>query len=82
MKIGDKIICVQQNGPNYRGDLEDDERLIIGESYIITDIDIHFPNRICVQLKGPYYFHQEWIPVDCFSDIQSIRDFKINQILS
>ena len=40
----------------------DNERLIIGENYLINDIDIHFPNKICVQLKGPYYFHSEFVP--------------------
>lgn len=61
----------------------DNERLIIGENYLINDIDIHFPNKICVKLKGPYYFHCEFVPEEFFTDDKSlVREQKINQILS
>jgi hypothetical protein len=61
----------------------DNERLIIGENYLINDIDIHFPNKICVKLKGPYYFHCEFVPEEFFTDDRSLlRDQKINQILN
>lgn len=76
-KIGDTIICVKSVTDGYI----DDERLIVGESYTITDIDIHFPNKVCVKLKGPYYSHEEFVPDDCFSNVAAIREYKINQIL-
>lgn len=61
----------------------DNERLTIGEKYLINDIDIHFPNKICVKLKGPYYFHSEFVPEEFFTDDRSlIREQKINQILN
>lgn len=61
----------------------DNERLIIGENYLINDIDIHFPNKICVKLKGPYYFHCEFVPQEFFTDDKSlVREQKINQILN
>lgn len=61
----------------------DNERLVIGENYLINDIDIHFPNKICVKLKGPYYFHCEFVPEEFFTDDKSlVREQKINQILN
>ena len=81
-KIGQVIQCIKQNSDNYNGGDPDNERLILGEKYTITDIDLHFPDRICVKLKGPYYHHEEFVPIDCFNNIQHIREFKINQILS
>lgn len=80
-KIGQTIICAKLNADNYNGGDEDNERLILGESYTITDIDLHFPHRVCVKLKGPFYYHNEFIPIECFDDIQAKRDLKINQIL-
>jgi hypothetical protein len=59
----------------------DNERLVIGEKYQIIDVDFHFPNKICVKLKGPYYFHEEFVPIECFGDIESIRNDKIEKIL-
>lgn len=60
----------------------DNERLVIGENYLINDIDIHFPNKICVKLKGPYYFHCEFVPEEFFTDDKAfVRDQKIDQIL-
>jgi len=81
-KIGQTVTCVKLNVVNYNGGDEDNERLILGESYTITDVDVHFPYKICVKLKGPFYFHHEFVPIECFTDIQAKRDLKINQILS
>lgn len=77
-KIGQSLRCVQLTYREYI----DDERLILNEVYTITDIDYHFPGKICVKLKGPYYFHEEFVPVECFEDISVIRDYRINEILS
>lgn len=80
-KIGQTLICVKQNSGDYYGGDVDNERLIVGESYIIDDLDWHFPDRVCVKLKGPYYFHSEFVPIDCFCDIAYKRNYRIDQIL-
>ena len=76
-KIGQVVTC----GPVD----EDDfffERLIIGHSYLIEDIDYHFPDKICIKLNGPYYFHSEFVPDKYFKDsISKLRDERINSIL-
>ena len=81
-KVGQVLICVKLDTNEYRGGDEDNERLIIGEKYTITDVDYHFNNKVCVKLKGPYYFHEEFVPIECFVDLNYIRDLKINQILN
>lgn len=56
--------------------------LKIGQELIcikVTDLDFHFPNSVCVKLKGPWYFHQEFVPIECFSDI-SVRDQKLTDL--
>lgn len=59
-----------------------DERLIIGESYKIEDIEFRFPNKVAVKLKGPYYFHSEYVPIELFHNtIVERRDKKIDEIL-
>jgi len=80
-KVGQIITCVKLNTDDYIGGDENNERLIIGEKYKITDLEFRFPNRICVKLKGPYYFHEEFVPIECFVDVTYMRDLKINEIL-
>ena len=90
-KIGQRVIChVNKNllSPDLLRDWErlfrdpDNERLIPNVDYIIEDIDFHFPGKICVKLKGPYYFHSEFVPDVYFTDdISFMRDEKIDQIL-
>jgi hypothetical protein len=65
----------------YSGGELDNERLILGEKYTITDLEFRFPSRVCVKLKGPFYFHEEFVPIECFCDLSYIRDFKIGKIL-
>jgi len=81
-KVGQVLTCVKLNTLDYNGGDEDNERLIIGEKYTITDIDYHFHNKVCVKLKGPFYFHEEFVPIECFADVAFIRDMKIDQIIS
>lgn len=76
LKIGQELVCIKQNTDNFNGD----ERLILGETYKIIDVDIRFPNRVCVRLIGPYYFHNEYVPIDCFSDIAAIRNKKLTDL--
>lgn len=75
-KIGQEIICIKQTAEGYL----DDERLILNESYTITDVDWHFPNKVCVKLKGPYYTHEEFVPIECFSDLAYKRNLKLEEI--
>jgi hypothetical protein len=78
---GQVLTCVKLNCDGYNGGDVDDERLILGEKYTITDLDFHFPDRVCVKLKGPYYFHEEFVPIECFCDTAYIRNEKIKEIL-
>jgi hypothetical protein len=80
-EIGQKLICVKLNVDGYPGGEPDNERLILGEKYTITDLEFRFHDRVCVKLKGPYYFHEEFVPIECFCDLAYIRDFKIDKIL-
>lgn len=75
-EIGDEIICIKKTASGYH----DDERLVLGESYIIDDIDFHFPGKVCLKLKGPYYFHHEWVPQECFSKLSVIRNQKLKEL--
>ena len=38
------------------------------------------PGRVCVKLAGPYYTHEEFVPVECFSKTAHIRDEKLKQL--
>jgi hypothetical protein len=80
-KIGQTLVCIKLDVSGYPGGGKDNERLILGEKYLIEDLDIHFPDRVCVKLRGPYYFHSEFVPIECFVDVAYLRDRKINTIL-
>lgn len=47
--IGQTLLCVKNTTPDYF----DDERLVTGTYYKVTDVDYHFHDKICVQLTGP-----------------------------
>lgn len=79
-KIGQKLICVKQNTHDYNGGDHDNQRLILGEKYTITDLESRFPDRVCVKLKGPYYFHKEFVPIECFVDRNFIRNVKLKEL--
>jgi hypothetical protein len=79
-KIGQVLTCVKLETDNYRGGDEDNERLIIGEKYTITDVDYHFHNKVCVKLIGPYYFHEEFVPIECFVDLAGERDLTLSKL--
>ena len=80
-KIGQTLTCIKLDVDGYYGGDSDNERLILGEKYVIEDLDFHFHNRVCVKLKGPYYFHEEFVPIECFCDLAYLRDFNIDKIL-
>ena len=80
-KLGQKVTCLRIESENEKGSFWE-ERLIVGEEYIIEDLEYRFPDRICVKLKGPYYTHSEFVPAEFFwDDIIEKRDKKINEIL-
>ena len=79
-KIGQKLVCVNLSVDGYFGGEFENERLILNEIYVIDDLDLHFPNRVCVKLKGPYYFHSEFVPIECFSNVAYIRDKKLKEL--
>lgn len=81
-KEGQILTCIKLKCDGYNGGEVDNERLILGEKYVITDLDFHFPDRVCVKLKGPYYFHEEFVPIECFCDMAYIRNEKIEKILN
>lgn len=83
-EIGDEVICIKTTASDQNKITELDyylnERLVLGESYVINDIDFHFPNKVSVKLKGPYYFHYEFMPEECFSKLSEIRDKKLKEL--
>lgn len=79
-KIGQPLICVKQQTSDYLGGSPGKVRLILGETYTITDLEFRYPDRVCVKLKGPYYFHEEFVPIECFDTISQIRDQKLDQL--
>lgn len=76
LDIGDKIVCIRKTASGY----PDDDRLILGETYTIKDIDIHMPNKVCVKLKGPHYYHYEFVPTECFDTRSALRDKKLKEL--
>lgn len=80
-KIGQKVVC-------YKNSMESDggfwdERLIVGEEYEVNDVDFHFPTRISVKLKGPFYHHVEFVPIELFyDDVKEKRDKKLKILLN
>jgi len=83
-RIGEKIICRQRETIDMDLDgflfIEENERLIPGEEYEITDLDYHFPDRVCVKLKGPYYYSDEFVPISCFETTAMIRERKLKKL--
>jgi hypothetical protein len=80
LKIGQELLCIKLNADNYNGGAEDNGRLILGETYKVIDVDIRFPDRVCVKLIGPWYFHNEFVPIECFSNIAAIRNKKLTDL--
>lgn len=80
-KVGQKVTCLRVESER-ESISQWGERLIVGETYDIIDLEFRFPDRICVNLKGPYYTHAEFVPAEFFwDDIVEIRNKKINQII-
>lgn len=80
LRIGDILTCVKLNTSGYNGGDIDNERLVLGRKYKVTDVDYHFPDKVCVKLNGPYYYHEEFVPIECFDSISAIRDKKLKDL--
>jgi hypothetical protein len=78
--IGQIVTCIKLDVDGYFGGEVDNERLILGEQYEVIDTDFHFHDRIAVKLKGPFYFHGEFVPIECFCGISELRDSKLKQL--
>ena len=72
-KIGQKVTCYKVD------DFVEDQHLTVGKTYIIEDLDWHFPNSICVRSDNK--------KVSCFfniayfiSEIKTIRKLKLEKI--
>lgn len=79
-KIGQKVTCVKlstEEHDNRDSDLWE-QHLTIGKSYIIDDVDFHFPNRIAVRSDNGKI--TMFMPIELFSDNQYIRKLKIDKI--
>lgn len=74
IKIGDTLICIKAEGWF-------EDRLILGETYIVDDIESKFPGKVAVKYKGPHYFHVEFVPEEYFDKKSAIRDKILSEIL-
>lgn len=80
-KIGQVLTCIKS--PNISPgctSTTDKDYLTVGKEYKIVDLDIHFPNSVCVEINKNYC---AFVSIDYFVDKKSIiREKKINSILS
>jgi len=78
LKIGQKITCLR----NFNKNDFYEERIDVGKTYIIEDVDLHFPYSVCIKLSSKYYSHSEFVPVELFFDeIAERRDKKLEILL-
>jgi hypothetical protein len=76
-KIGDIVTCIGYPINQY----EWNERLIIGDDYVIEDIDFHFPGKICVKFNTEYYSNSSFVPEEFFDKKKWLRNKKLEEIL-
>lgn len=71
-KIGQKVTCVKVD------DFVEDQHLTVGKTYIIEDVDFHFPNSIVVQSdngKVSMFFN-----IAYFVGVKELRKAKLKKI--
>lgn len=71
-KIGQKINCVKVDN------FVEDQHLTVGKTYIIEDLDFHFPDAICVKSdnkKISMFFN-----ISYFTSIRELRKAKLKKI--
>lgn len=72
-KIGQKVTCYKVD------ESVEDQHLTIGKTYIVEDVDFHFPNSICVRSDNnrvSMFFNVAYF----ISDIKTIRKLKLEKI--
>jgi hypothetical protein len=79
-EIGQKVIC--RVSEKYDKERLYDIYLTEGKTYIITDLDFHFPDAICVKKDNK---HEAFFPIEIFVDneemIRISREKKLKRIL-
>lgn len=79
LKIGDEVICTNLPTDNDWWD----ERISIGEKYIIEDKDVMIPNKICIKFRSEWYSHSEFVPYKFFQPNKKFeRKIKIEKLLN
>ena len=72
-KIGQKVTCYKVD------DFVEDQHLTIGKTYVIEDLDFHFPDTIVVRSDNgrvSMFFNIAYF----ISDIKTIRKLKLKKI--
>lgn len=77
-KIGEKIICLTLQSERLPEDMLE-QHLTIGKSYIIEDLDFHFPDSIVV--KSDNGLISRFFPIECFNNEKSYKkELRLNKI--
>jgi hypothetical protein len=82
-EIGQIVMCKHNiQDPQFYFYL-DNEHLIPGEYYTITDLEFRFPDKICVSGKTSEMMRNSgaFCPIEYFDTQSVIRDTKLNEIL-
>jgi hypothetical protein len=80
-KIGESIICLNNVEKDNPGDFWVD-KLTIGKSYEIVDLEWRFWDRVCVKTDYPKLInHGEFVPVEFFDTLAEKRDKTIEEVL-
>lgn len=75
-KIGQKVTCVSYDNNN---DFYD-QHLTIGKSYIVEDVDFHFPDSIVVRSDNNKI--SMFFPIKLFTDLKCVRKLKLEKLNS
>lgn len=79
-KEGQLIVCVRNREKDQPNSDFWEDRVIIGKSYKIVDLEWRFWDRVCIVTD--YSNNSEFVPVELFyEDIAYKRDKKIDEIL-
>ena len=78
-ELNQKVVCtgtLEEFGDFF---IDPGYQLTTGRTYKITDLDFHFPNKICVnndKVRGGFY------PINLFDSLKGLRNKKIDEILN
>jgi len=81
-EIGQKVVCCESE--TYDKERLYDIWMTVGKIYTITDLDFHFPDKICVKTDNKSS-HGAFLPIECFADevemLRISREKKIKRIV-